>query len=296
MKFSCQSVITAACAAFGIAASSAVGDFLMVTGSHFSGTRSVALFDPYSGALVDSNYIDIGTQGGQKHAMQVNDQIWVTQQTGGDVRIRRFSLTGELVGEIGDGMTNVRGMALINDSVYITHGGALGPGNAIIQYDTNGNWQDTHLIGGGPMSILEYNGQIVVGHLSGGIQVFDHDMNELSPFAESSVSLNQMSVNAAGNILVAGLSSHSVSELDAEGNVLSSFSASGSRGVWELGNGNIMWTNSQGVHVYDVLDGTHNTVMGSFNAQYIDHLSIPAPGAMALLGLAGILGTRRRRR
>ena len=56
-------------------------------------------------------------------------------------------------------------------------------------------------------------------------------------------------------------SSNAVVRLDpTTGTILSSFAASGARGVFQLENGNILWTNSSGVHVYDVATSTSTQV------------------------------------
>lgn len=296
-------IACAAAAGLGLTTAASGSSALMVSGNHTDGTRAVALFDPFSGALLDSNFINIGTTGVQKHALQVGNEIWVSEQAAGIVR--RYSLTGNFLGQItdaapGQGLSNIRGMGIVNGSVYVTHAGTTGgaAGNAVIQYDFNGNWLGNHAVESSPFSVLDYNGSMLIGHQSGSldIQAYDYDINHLGPFHTGPVSwVQQISVNAAGNILATGWSSNGLYEIDSDGNLLNTISADSARGVWELGNGNIMWTNSNGVHVYDVNSGTHNTVLGAFNGQYIDLLTVPAPGAIALLGLTGLVGSRRRR-
>ncbi len=290
-------------AALGMTAVAA-GDYLMVTGSNsLTGNRSVALFDPYSGALIDDNYITMGTSGIHKHALQVGNEIWVSEQAAGIVR--RYSLGGSFLGQIDEGnvgqnLANIRGMGIVDGSVFVTHNGTTGGavGAALIQYDMNGNWIANHTVDASPFSVLDYNGQMLVGHQSGSldIQAYDYNVNQLNPFHVGDISwVQQMSINAAGNVLAAGWSSNGIYEYDSDGNQVGVIAADSPRGVWELGNGNIMWSSAAGVQIYDVNTGMNTTVLGNFNGQYIDSLVIPAPGALALLGLAGLVGTRRRR-
>jgi len=76
----------------------------------------------------------------------------------------------------------------------------------------------------------------------------------------NSTSLNfvqQMAYATNGDVLAAGFSSNNVVQLEiTTGVVVGSFAASGARGVFQLGNGNILWSNSAGVHVFDVITST----------------------------------------
>ena len=51
------------------------------------------------------------------------------------------------------------------------------------------------------------------------------------------------------------------------------FGNGGLRGVYELGNGNIMYTNGSGVHIYDPTASTSTTVMSGVSARFISPLS-----------------------
>lgn len=290
-------------ATMAFAAPAAASEYLMISGSGF-GSRGVMLFDPNDGTPVDpGNYYfeEPDVSGILKHAMQVDDEIWLTAQAAG--QIRRYDLDGNFLSTItqagpdGEVIGNNRGMTLHNGTVYLTNAAGT-PGNAIVTYDTDGNWQQTQQIAGSPFSVLPYNGELLVGHLgSEDIQSFDFDLNPLGPFHQGDISwVQQMNENSEGNLLATGWSSNGVYEFDADGNLVGSFAADSPRGVWELDNGNVLWTNSSGVHVYDVDSGMNIEVLSGFNAQYIDRLVLPAPGAFALLGLAGLVGHRRRRR
>jgi outer membrane protein assembly factor BamB len=105
-----------------------------------------------------------------------------------------------------------------------------------------------------------------------------------------------MDFNPAGNILVAGFSSNNIVTLDANtGAVVNSFVASGARGVYQLGNGNILWSNSAGVHVYDIGLGSSSQVYAG-GGRYLQYAAVPEPATMAILGGGLAVLLRRRRR
>lgn len=272
------------------------GQYLMMPDST---NNRVVLFDPFDGSLVNSNYF--ATAGGTTiHAMQVGNEIWISEQVGD--RISRWDLFGAPLGAISGGLDNIRGMGLINDTVYVTNSGTAGgaPGNAVVMYNTAGNYLGFFTAVGyapSPFGVLEHQGGMLVSSSSANddIHRFALDGTPLGTF-HNSTSLNfaeQMNYATNGDVLVAGFSSNNVVRLDPnEGTLLGSFTASGARGVWQLGNGNIMWTSSAGAYVYDVNTGG-NTLIYAGGGRYIDYLLIPEPCSLVLLGL-GLIALRRR--
>jgi hypothetical protein len=288
------------------AATVAASEYLMISGSGF-GSRGVMLFDPVDGTPVNPGVYfieDFQTSGVLKHAMQVGNEVWISAQLAG--RILRHDFNGNYLGDItaagpsGEVIGNIRGMALIGNTVYVTNAAGT-PGPSLVTYDMNGNWQNTVNIAptsSSPFAILHYNNELLVSNSSADdIQRYDTNGNHLGPFHVGTIAFTQqLHERSNGNVLAAGFSSPAgIYEYDSAGNQVDYIAASGTRGIWELGNGNLLWTNGSGVHVYDIVTQTHTTVLSGFNAQYIDRLVLPAPGALALLGLAGLVGARRRR-
>jgi uncharacterized protein (TIGR03382 family) len=102
----------------------------------------------------------------------------------------------------------------------------------------------------------------------------------------------QLFVRGNGNVLAAGFSGPSgVFEYDVFGNSLGIVAGldRGPRGVLELLNGDVMWTTGTGFFVGET------EVLGGSSGQYLSFVVIPAPGAMALLGMGGLVAVRRRR-
>jgi hypothetical protein len=213
---------------------------------------------------------------------------------------------GNPLGAISGGLDNIRGMGLINNRVYVTNFGTANgaPGPAVVIYDTSGNPLgsfSTATTAPGPFGILEYRGGMLVSSSSANDDIHSYDLNGTSRGTfHNSTTLNfaeQMDYAANGNVLVAGFSSNNIVRLNENDGsvVISTFAASGARGVYQLGNGNIMWTNSAGAHVYDVNTQT-STLVYAGGGRYLQYAEIPEPTTIAALagGLALLLRRRRK--
>ncbi len=284
--------------------------YIMMPDSAAANFRMVT-FDPFNGSLVNSNYFPLNgaTNSTPLHALQVGNEIWVSEQVGD--RVARYDFTGNFLGQLGGGptggMDNIRGMGLVGNTVYITNGGAANgsPGaSSVILYDTAGNFQGSFLTTGqapSPFGILPHQGGILVSSSSANDDIHRYTTGgvSLGTFHNSTLSfMEQMWHATNGDVLAAAFTTGVIARLDPNsGALLSSFAASGARGVIQLGNGNIMWSSGAGVFVYDVNTGISTNVYTTTGGRYLDLLTIPEPGSLALVGLAGvILATRRRSR
>lgn len=266
-----------------------------------STNNRIVLFDPFDGSVLNTNYF--GLAGGTPlHAMQVGNEIWVSEQIGD--RLSRWDLTGGSLGAVSGGLDNVRGMGLIGGKVYATNAGTGNgaPGNAIVSFDTNGNPLGNFSTVGlapSPFSILESTGGMLVGSSSANDDIHEFTLSGTSVRTfHNSTSLNfveQLDYDAAGNVLAASFSSNIVATLNlGDGSIMSSFPASGARGVYQLGNGNILWSNGSGAFVFNTGSGG-STQVYTGGGRYFDDLVIPEPGSFALLSIAGLALVRRRR-
>lgn len=266
-----------------------------------STNNRMVLFDPTNGSVVNNNFFAL--QGGTTvHAMQVGNEIWVSEQIGD--RISRWDFEGGSLGAITGGLDNIRGMGLIGNTVYVTNAGTNNgaPGASLVMFNTQGSNIGSFGTAGlapSPFGILAYQGGMLVSSSSANNDIHHFDLEGASIGAfHNSTGLNfaqQMAYASNGDVLVAGFSSSNIARLDSEsGDIISSFTASGARGVYQLGNGNIMWTNSAGAHIFDVNTGG-STLVYAGGGRYLDFLIIPTPGVLPMLGLAAMLGARRRR-
>lgn len=296
--------------ASGIASaqSRTTGDcFLMVPEST---NDRVMLFDSFDGSLITDNFIDLAPQGAQTpiNAVQVGDQIWVSDQLSDSVY--RYSMDGTShLGTITGGLDNIRGFEVVGNTVYMTNSGTNNgaPGDGIVTIDVpsasiNGFFASGDNGDGDPFDVLAYFGDLLINDIAGE-DIDRHNTGGafLSEFVNSDgvSSLDfpeQMSTTQFGNVLVAGFSSPAgIYEYDNTGALLNYYDVgTGVRGVFELENGNIMFTDGSGVHVLDPNTGLITTSIDGVSARFIECV-VPAPSGVALLGLAGLAAFRRRR-
>lgn len=278
-------------------------DFLIMPDST---NNRVVTFDAHTGALLNSSLFTIASGTTPIHAMQVGNEIWISEQLGD--KISRYTPTGTLLGSISGGLDNIRGMALIGNTVYVTNAGTANgaPGAAVVKFDTNGNnlgFVNMTGLAPSPFGILSHQGDILVSSSSANNDIHRFDSNLVSIGAfHNSTGLNfaeQMDHDVNGDVLVAGFSTPSgIYRLDKNtGAILATYAAGGGqRGVKQLGNGNILWTNGSGAHVYDVINGT-STQVYSGGGRYIDtYTAVPEPATLTMVGLGLAALARRRRR
>ncbi|TVQ33087.1 MAG: hypothetical protein EA376_03265 [Phycisphaeraceae bacterium] len=293
-------------AAVSMFAGVAQAGFLMVPDSDATSGERLMLFDAFDGSLVDPNFIDLNPLDAflPKHAMQVGNEIWLSDQVRN--RIDRFNLAGSHLSAIteaapGQPLSNIRGMGIVGNELYVTNEGTTdgAPGNALVGYDFSGNHvQNVPTAQTSPFDVLVYRNEVLVSHSSAAdIQRYDLDLNHIGPFHVGAISfVQQMHERSNGNLLAIGsFGTSGIYEFDPSGAPTGFFVPVSNvpRGIWELGNGNLMYTNNQGVWVHDIATGG-STMIEAASAQYIDFL-IPTPGAAAVFALAGLAAYRRRR-
>lgn len=272
-----------------------------------STNNRMVLFDPFSGAVLNPNFFALAG-GTPIHAIEVGNEIWVSEQIGD--RISRWGMDGSFLGAIGGasptgGLDNIRGMALVGSTVYVSNSGTANgaPGAAVVMFGTDGSAMGSFATpnASSPFALLPLGGSLLVASSAAADDIHRYSFtgSSLGTFHDSTT-LNfaqQMAVAANGNVLVAGFSSNNIVRLDAAtGSVLSTFTASGARGVAQLGNGNILWTNSAGAHIYDVALGSSTQIYTGGGRHLGLITAIPEPGTWALwlLGLAGLAAWRAR--
>ncbi|HZK07777.1 MAG TPA: T9SS type A sorting domain-containing protein [Bacteroidales bacterium] len=274
------------------------GDFIVSVGSA-NNVKKIILFDTQDGTLMYDDYIILTSldPGTVKHVIRVQDELWISDQT--KDKVHRLDLNGNVLGAIGEsgGMDNLRGMGIINNQVWLANSGNDNgaPGNAVIQIDFDGVVTGNFQVDGGPWMSLPYADNHVLISFSdaGGFpsQIGEYDLNGtfLNPWnVPGEIKfIQQITPTANGNYLAASFSNSAsgypsgIHRYDSEGNHIETIggtSGGGARGCWELGNGNIMWTNGQGTHIADVTTGT-STLVYSGSFQLLEKISF-APAAI----------------
>jgi hypothetical protein len=245
-----------------------------------SNTDTLVAFSPIDGSLIDANYFPVpGTT--QVSAIQVNNEIWISEQLAD--RVVRYDPCGNVLGTMGPtlaggGLDNIRGMAFINGIVYVTNDGTANGaiGDSLVTFDPAGNYLGTIALTNSPspFSLMPWQGDILVASSSALDDVHRYTLAGVSVGTfHDTTGLNfahQLAPASDGNVWCGGFSTNNVVKLDATtGNILTSFAASGARGVYELANGNVMWTNSSGVWIYNGTSSTQVLAGGSYHLNVI---------------------------
>lgn len=270
----------------------------------------VMLFSSYDGSLINPNFIDLVPQGAQTpiNAVQVGQEIWVSDQLADS--IFRYSLDGSShLGTITGGLDNIRGFEWVGDTVYVSNSGTNNgaPGDGVVTINSSsglitGFFATGDDGAGDPFDVLSYFGNLLINDIAGeDIDTFTTDGNFSSVFVESDgVSgidfPEQMTTTSRGTVLAAGFSTPAgIYEYSSDGGLINYWDVGTAvRGVHELGNGNIMFTDGDGVHVFDPGTGLIIDSVTGVSARFIECV-IPAPGTLGLAALAGLAAIRRRR-
>jgi hypothetical protein len=232
-------------------------------------TNTLLGFSPVDGSLITNDVIAVADTTNVS-AIAVNLEIWVSEQLGD--RVVRYDHGGNILGVIGPtfagiGFDNIRGLTLIGSTVYVTNSGTANgaPGNAVIAFDTAGVYQFHFATAAAPspFSIMAWQGDMLVtGSSNDDVHRYTLTGTPVGTFHNSTLSFtHQLAPASDGNVWCGVFTTNVVVKLDATtGAQLSSFPASGARGVFELQNGNVMWTNSSGVHIHDIGTATSSQV------------------------------------
>ncbi len=302
--------LTLAISAMSWAGTAQAGSLLVVD----SGNDKVGLYSGADGTPIDTDFIDIaaaatavGYTGGLTpiEALEVNGEIWVTDQVAD--RIWRFDTSGNFVADLLPGqIDNVRGFEVVGDTVYIAQGGNADQVEGIVTLDVPSLSLTGSFASGaaGDISYYDvefYNGELFVSNIDSGndaIERFSIAGAFLGNFATSDGTtsfdfLQQLAPRTSnGNLLGGGFSVPAgVYEFQPDGTPLGIVAGldGGPRGIHELDNGEILWTNGSAVQT----DG--GITQGSGQYRYITPTLIPEPAAISLLAIGGLFLRRRNR-
>jgi sugar lactone lactonase YvrE len=273
-----------------------------------STNNRIVTFSPLDGAVINSNLFALAG-GTPLHALGVGDEIWVSEQVGD--RVSRWSADGTPLGQVGGGLTggldNIRGMAKAGNTVFITNAGTANgaPGAAVVMVSNTGAAMgsfSTATTAPSPFGLLGYQGGWLVSSSAANDDIHRYSLAgaPLGTF-HNTATLNfaeQMAYASNGDVLVAGFSSNNIVRLNAAtGAVITTYAASGARGVAQLGNGNVMWTSGSGAFVLDVNSGSSTQVYIG-GGRYLETITVvPEPATMLLWagGLFAVAVAARRR-
>jgi hypothetical protein len=291
---------------------------------------TIGQYSALDGSLINANFIvDAGSAatydfGTPKEAIQVGNEIWISDQIADAIFI--FDFNGNYLAKIGQdnlgnptgALDNIRGLAYNGSTVFVANSGTTnGPGDVIVTIDpvsrsVTGNFQVFNPATGDvsdPFDVAVYNGNLLISDINAGLDgegvdlvAFDGTWIDKLVSSDGTTGIDfpqQLSPKLSdSNFLAAGFSPpDGLYEYDINGNQINYFAGTAGRGVFELANGNYLYTSGAGTFVLDPATGQIFSV--GAGSQYISLFTttIPEPGSTALLVLgSGLLLGRRRRR
>jgi len=253
----------------------------------------VMAFDPMTGDLVDANFIpadpdNLSTPicaiaGFAPNTILVSDQI--------DDVVQMYDATdGSYLGVFAPAggadvsiLDNVRGIARSPANTLLVSVGGGDNADAIAEFDSDGTYLGNYIANGSggldsPFDILVRDGDnLVAGINSDNILRYDTSGAFLDEFTPVDNFTEQVHETASGNILVGNFSGGQVGvvEFTATGTLVGVYDnggLSGYRGAYELPNGNILTTTSDGVHEIDRNGTLIETKIAGVNARFIEFL------------------------
>ena len=254
----------------------------------------VMVFDPQDGHLVNANFIvDPDHLDSPKNAIMsaAGNSVLMADQIGDVVNeyafngawLRVFAPAGGPNPAILD---NIRGITLRpNGNLLVTVGGG-GNNNAVAEFDTNGNYLGNFVAAGSgglssPFDVHYRVTDYLVTSTGGSTGALRYDPTTgafLGMFAPIVSFPQQIHTIANGNVLVADFSGadNGIVEYTSGGTFIARYTAvTGNRGVYELGNGNLLTTNGTGVYEITRAGAIVDTEATGVNAQYIEYVVAP---------------------
>jgi hypothetical protein len=280
-----------------------VDDVLLVADS---GADGVAVHDPATGDLVNATFVvDPTNLSTPKNAIPNFDRdgIFVVDQI--DDAVQEYDCEGNYVGLFAPAggvntaiLDNAIGMDYSPDGteLWVTVTGGTNQ-DAVARFDTAGTYLGNIVANGsggldGPFDVLVRSSDMLVPAINGSDDVhqYDHAGTFLGIFQALTSALQfpeQANLAANGNVLVAGFSTPSGTyEYDGvTGAEVGYYSiVGGLRGVYELPNGNLLVTNSSGIHEITRAN-TLVRLIGEAD-QYIELFEAPDTGCSLLFNSA----------
>lgn len=245
----------------------------------------VGMFDPYDGTywgdfIVDdtTGLYDFSTP---INAMQIYPEgpVMVSDQYADAVY--GFDEYGDFMYVVGDDtyLNNVRGIDFRDDTIFVTSGD-----DYVAMFDAPGSFAGYFIQDGtNPFDILFVDevesGSALLTDIQGTTDNVRHYYADGSLIGELfNVNFPEQvveDVGNPGNYLVASFSDNVITQFLIDGTIIDTWTFDGGRGVFRLGNGNLLATNGTGVHEIDVSTGAILETEYYGQCRFIELASLP---------------------
>jgi hypothetical protein len=241
----------------------------------------VLAFDPYDGSYVEEIIPSDGRLSSPKCAIpSTRGTIFVSDQVSDAVF--EYDTDGNYITTIANlassGIDNIRGITVYNEYLYVTvYQGSHA--ETIQRFDLNGGsqltWTSSHI--NSPFDIhFRSNDALVTNADSDAIDRYDHSGTWLGTFVGTGIQFpSQIYERSNGNLYITGtFSPAGIYEYDQNGALLNYYPIDRTmRGVYELGNGLLLFSSSASVSTYNPANGQIVDIYTDGNFQFIHLLS-----------------------
>ncbi|MFN0134666.1 MAG: PEP-CTERM sorting domain-containing protein [Phycisphaerae bacterium] len=270
-----------------------------------SGTDKIWAFNAFDGSLISNNFIP--ADGRMVQPINAVDSgrstILVTDELADSVF--EYGYNGSYIGTFAgpsSGIDGPFGLEVAGNSVYV----ASNVNGKIVRYDSNGANPTDWATGVGTPRDLEFRANDVLVTESGGDDVVRYDFSGAlqGPWHNSDgVSgidfPQQIQLESDGGALVAGFTApFGIYDYNPDGTQNRYYGGliTSPRGVYRLGDGNILYAGGTQIRKIDAVSGIETGILNQSGAsfRFIEYSPLPEPTSLALLVLGGMLIMKRR--